>query len=64
MKDKIITYLFIFYIFIFSLLHLVIKDKDISENERRELSTFPVVSFNNEYITKLDKYLLDHFQLR
>ena len=64
MKDKIITYLFIFYIFIFSLLHLVIKDKDISENERRELSTFPVVSFNNEYITKLDKYLLDHFPLR
>ena len=64
MKNKIITYLFIIYIFIFSILGIIIKDKEISETERRKLSTFPKYTLNSEYVTKLDKYLLDHFPIR
>lgn len=64
MKDKIITFLFIGYIFIFAIFHMLIPDLEISLSERRTLSKFPKVEFNNEYITKVDKYLLDHFPLR
>ena len=64
MKDKIVTFLFIGYIFVFAILHIIIPDKEISLTERRKLSTFPSFEFNSEYITKVDKYLLDHFPLR
>ena len=64
MKYKITTYLFVIYILIFPILHIVIKDKDISTTERRELSSYPTFTLNNEYITKLDKYFLDHFPFR
>lgn len=64
MKHKIITFLFIIYIFIFSILGIITKDNQISTSERRKLSTFPEFTFTNEYVTKLDKYLLDHFPLR
>lgn len=64
MKNKIITIIFIIYITAFSILGIIIKDKDISISERRKLSTFPEFTLTNEYITKIDKYLLDHFPLR
>ena len=64
MKDKITTILFIIYISFFSILHIVLKDETISETERRKLATFPNFNLNSEYITKLDKYLLDHFPFR
>mgnify|MGYP003290213989 CR=1 FL=1 len=64
MKNKIITYIFILYIFTFSILGIIIKDKDISNEERRELTTFPKFTLNSEYITNIDKYLLDHFPIR
>lgn len=64
MKDKIIVCLFMFYIVIFMLFHISFKDKEISETERRKLSTFPKIELTNKYITKLDKYLLDHFPFR
>ena len=64
MKNKIITYLFIIYIFIFSILGIIIKDKEISATERRKLSTLTKYTLNSEYVTKLDKYLLDHFPIR
>ena len=64
MKDKIIVCLFMFYIVIFMSLHISFKDKEISETERRKLSTFPKIELTNKYITKLDKYLLDHFPFR
>lgn len=64
MKDKIITYLFIIYILLFSIFHIITEDKEISKTERRELSSFPVFTLNNEYIKKIDKYFLDHFPLR
>ena len=64
MKNKIITIIFIIYIFTFSFLGIVLKDSDISISERRMLSSFPEYTLSNEYITKLDKYLLDHFPFR
>ena len=64
MKNKIITILFIIYIFAFSLLGVIIKDKDISISERRKLQTFPNFVLNSQYVSKLDKYLLDHFPFR
>lgn len=64
MKDKIIVFLFIGYICIFSLLHIILPDKEISTSERRKLSSFPKVELTNEYITKVDEYLLDHFPFR
>ena len=64
MKDKIIVFLFISYILIFSIFQIALTDKKISETERRKLSTFPEIELTNKYITKVDEYLLDHFPLR
>lgn len=64
MKNKIITYTFIIYIFTLSILGIVIKDKDISPSERRQLKKIPDFTLKSEYITELDKYLLDHFPMR
>jgi hypothetical protein len=64
MKDKIIVILFLSYIMIFSIFHIVLKDNEISISERRKLDTFPKFELNSEYITKVDEYLLDHFPLR
>lgn len=64
MKNKIITIMFISYIFIFSLLGIILKDKDISSTERRKLKIFPSFELNSEYINDVDKYLLDHFPFR
>lgn len=64
MKNKITTYLFITYIFIFSILGIIIKDETISKTERRKLQTFPQFTLTSEYINKIDKYFLDHFPLR
>lgn len=64
MKNKIITILFIIYIFTFSILGILFKDKEISLTERRKLETIPEFTLNSEYITKLDKYFLDHFPFR
>ena len=64
MKNKIITIIFIIYIFTFSILGIIIKDEYLSPTERRKLSTFPEFTLSSEYVTKLDKYTLDHFPLR
>ena len=64
MKNKIITILFVVYIFVFSLLGIVLKDQEISFTERRKLQSFPKGTFDNEYVNKIDKYLLDHFPFR
>lgn len=64
MKDKINTIIFISYILIFSILHIIIPDNNLSNTERRKLSTFPTLELTNDYITKVDKYLLDHFPAR
>lgn len=64
MKNKIITITFIIYLFFFSILGIILKDKEISTTERRKLASFPEFTLNSEYVTKLDKYLLDHFPAR
>jgi len=64
MKDKILIILFILYISIFSILHIIIKDEKISYEERRNLKTFPTYKLDNNYINELEDYLLDHFPLR
>ena len=64
MKNKIITIIFLIYIFTFSILGIIMKDEIISTSERRKLSSFPKFSPDSEYVTKLDKYVLDHFPLR
>ena len=64
MKNKIITLVFIIYIFTFSILGIILKDKEISLSERRKLQTFPAFTLDSEYIEKIDKYLLDHFPFR
>lgn len=64
MKNKITVFIFIIYIFIFSILGIIIQDNEISIFERRKLQTIPKFTFENEYVIKLDKYLLDHFPFR
>jgi len=64
MKNKIITIFFIIYIFSFSIIGLVLKDKEISITERRYLKKFPSFELTSDYITNIDKYFLDHFPFR
>lgn len=64
MKNKVITILFVGYLVLFSILGIIFTDKEISNSERRKLNTFPEIEFNNEYVTEVDKYFLDHFPFR
>ena len=64
MKDKIIVFMFIAYLSIFSLFGIILKDKDISYTERRKLTQVPEFTLQSDYLNKLDKYLLDQFPLR
>lgn len=64
MKNKIITFMFIIYLLVFLVLHIVFEDNVISFTERRELTSFPKFSLSSEYVTKIDKYLLDQFPYR
>ncbi|MBE6154789.1 MAG: hypothetical protein E7163_04380 [Firmicutes bacterium] len=64
MKDKITVIIFISYLLLFSITHIIIKDQEMSYSERRYLATFPEFELSGEYIKELDEYLLDHFPLR
>lgn len=64
MKNKILIIIFIIYISLFSILGILIPDKEISNTERRKLSLFPTFKFESTWINKVDKYFLDHFVLR
>lgn len=64
MKNKILTIIFIIYITLFSILSILIPDKNISNSERRKLNTFPEFELDSKWINNLDKYFLDHFVLR
>lgn len=64
MKEKIITFTFIAYILFFSILHIILPDNTLSNTERRTLVKYPEFKLTNEYIAKVDKYLLDHFPYR
>ena len=64
MKNKILVIVFVVYVGLFSILGIIIPDKEISNSERRKLKTFPEFEFDSEWISDLDGYLLDHFILR
>ena len=64
MKNKIIVFSFIIYLFLFSIVHALINDEVVSQTERRELTTFPEFRLKSDYITKIEDYLLDHFPFR
>ena len=64
MKDKIIVFIFLGYVIIFSILHLLIPDNEISNSERRKLVSFPELELNNKYISNIEDYLLEHFPFR
>lgn len=64
MKNKIISITFLIYILLFSILGIVIDDKEVSYSERRLLKKLPEYKFNNDYVEELEKYLLDHFPYR
>lgn len=64
MKNKILVIIFVVYIGIFSILGIIVPDKEISNSERRKLKSFPEFEFNSEWISDVDGYLLDHFVLR
>jgi len=64
MKNKIITFLFVGYLVTFSVLYIAFEDTLISSTERRMLAKFPDFELTSEYITKVEKYLLDHFPYR
>ena len=61
---KIIVFIFLGYVIIFSILHLLIPDNEISNSERRKLVSFPELELNNKYISNIEDYLLDHFPFR
>ena len=64
MKNKVIVFTFVIYLFFFSIAHVLIKDKIVSETERRKLTNFPQFKLESDFITNIEDYLLDHFPFR
>ena len=68
MKNKIMTYLFMFILFSFMILSFIFKDNLVSVSERRKLATFPSFSWqtilDNSYFSELNSYLVDQFPFR
>ena len=62
MKEKIQSISFIFLLFFFFLLGLILKDKEISSFERRNLTT--LASVKKDPLLNLEKYLDDQFPFR
>ena len=48
MKNKIMTFVFLIFIFSFTILGIIVKDKDISSSERRKLASFPEFELNSD----------------
>ena len=67
-KKYIITYIFIFTIFIFPILHITFKDINFSQIENRYLKKFPDINMDKfisgNFSENLDEYLEDHFPFR
>ncbi|MCM1273348.1 MAG: DHHW family protein [Clostridium sp.] len=63
MKNKIITVVFLAYIFIFAIGGIIVKDRSFSDLENRELEQFPKVSagniFSGEFSDKFETYMSD-----
>ena len=63
-----LTYIFCGIIVAFSVISIIIPDKEYSENENRVLAEWPEFSFENimngKYMSGLESYISDHFVLR
>ena len=63
MKNKIITIMFLSYIAFFSIGFIVVKDRDFSQMENRNLKQFPEVSFESvmsgEFSDEFEDYMSD-----
>jgi len=59
---------FMLVIFLFTVTHFLLPDRDVSVTERRPLDQLPSITFssvmNGSYGDKLEEYLLDQFPLR
>ena len=68
MKDKIISCVFLLIIFVFFILNIVVKDKEISYSERRYLNKLPEINiqnvFNGKISDEFENYITDNFILR
>ena len=68
MKEKVITFSFIFIIGGFFLLNVITPDKDVSWSERRTYQLFPEINWkqiqNKNAMNSFDQYALDQFVLR
>ena len=67
-KNIIITVGFVVIIFATFVINFIVKDKTISETERRALQTFPKITFDTiksgDAMDKFEKYTTDQFALR
>ncbi len=67
-KNIVITVGFVVIIFVAFIMNLVVKDKTISESERRTLQTFPKITMDTiksgDAMDKFEKYTTDQFALR
>lgn len=68
MKDKIITFTFLFIIYGLFILNIILPKENISYDERRYLKDFPSLSMrkisNGKYFKDLDDYIVDNFAFR
>ena len=68
MKNKIITILISIFILSFSILNIILKDREISVIERRKLTLFPEMTLssilNNSFMDEFEQYTLDQFPFR
>lgn len=68
MKEKIFSYLFVFFLLIVAILNIVVPDKQISNTERRKLKQFPIFNINTilngEFFDSLEDYNLDQMIFR
>lgn len=62
MKEKIISILFVTILFSFMVLGFIIKDREVSNFERRKLST--ITNLKENFFDNLDDYLIDQFPFR
>lgn len=68
MKEKIFSYLFVFFLIVVAILNIVYPDKEISITERRKLKQFPTLNINTilngDFFDNLEDYNLDQMLFR
>ncbi|MEG1850471.1 MAG: hypothetical protein RR228_00495 [Bacilli bacterium] len=68
MKNKILSIIFVFILFVFLILNFITKDSDISLSERRKLKQFPKVTIksllDSSFFKEVDEYSTDQMVYR